>query len=62
VKELKLPEECVIISVLHDEKVIYPRGNTQIEKDDKVLLITNHPVLTDLMNHLHNRGIKYASK
>ena len=62
IKELKLPEECVIISVLHDEKVIYPRGNTQIEKDDKVLLITNHPVLTDLMNRLHNRGIKYASK
>lgn len=62
VKELKLPEECVIISVLHDEKVIYPRGNTQIEKDDKVLLITNHPVLTDLMNRLHNRGTKYASK
>lgn len=55
IKDLTLPDECVIISVVRDEKMIYPRGDTEIKDGDKVLFITNHSTLTDLMNHLHNR-------
>ncbi len=62
IKELELPKECVITSVLRGEKVIYPRGDTQIIENDKVLLITNHPTLTTLMNELHNGGSKHAAK
>ena len=57
IKNLKLPEECVITSVVRNEKVIYPRGDTQICEGDKVLFITNHPALTGLMNALHDRRI-----
>ena len=55
IKNLVLPDECVITSVVRDEKMIYPRGDTEIKDGDKVLFITNHSTLTDLINHLHNR-------
>jgi trk system potassium uptake protein len=61
IKDLVLPNECVIISILRNEKVIYPRGDTQILENDNVLFITNHPVLEALMNDLHNGGTKYAA-
>jgi len=60
IKDLVLPNECVIISILRDEKVIYPRGDSNILENDNVLFITNHPVLTALMNDLHTGG-KYAT-
>lgn len=56
IKDLILPDECVITSILRDEKVIYPRGDTQILEDDKVLVITNHAALLILRKHLLNRG------
>ncbi len=52
IKDLVLPAECVIASILRDEKVIYPRGNTQILKDDNMLIITNKTVLAELKKHL----------
>ncbi len=55
VKDLALPDECVITSVVRDEKMIYPRGDTEIKDGDRVLFITNHSTLADLMNRLHNR-------
>ncbi len=55
VKDLVLPAECVITSVVRDEKMIYPRGDTEIKDGDRVLFITNHSTLADLMNRLHNR-------
>ncbi len=62
IKDLNLPSECVIVSVLHEEKIIYPRGDTQILENDKVLFITSHPVLTALMKDLPNGGTTYAKK
>jgi len=60
VKDLELPQECVFVSVLRGEKVIYPRGETQILNNDKVLIITNKPVLSVLSKKLHNGGVKNA--
>lgn len=62
IKDLNLPSECVIISVLHGDEIIYPRGDTQILENDKVLFITNHTALTTLMNHLPNGGKTHAAK
>jgi trk system potassium uptake protein len=55
IRDLVLPNECVITSVVREEKMIYPRGDTEVKDGDRVLFITNHSTLTDLMNHLHNR-------
>lgn len=62
IKELRLPQEFVITSVLHNEKVIYPRGDTLITENDKVLFITNHLTLTELLNELHIGGSKHGAK
>lgn len=58
IKDLDLPKECVFGSVLRGEKAIYPRGDTLILEGDKVLVITNNPVLSVLVNKLHDGGNK----
>jgi trk system potassium uptake protein TrkA len=56
VKELVLPNECVIVSILRGESVIYPRGATQIILHDKVVIITNKSILAYLINELYGGG------
>jgi trk system potassium uptake protein TrkA len=41
IKDLDLPEECVIAAIIRQGKVILPRGTTTLEKDDEVLAITD---------------------
>ena len=58
IKDLVLPKECVLVSVLRGEEVIYPRGNTEILNDDNVLVITNNSALSDLAADLYDGGNK----
>lgn len=60
IKDLDLPSECVITSILRDGKIIYPRGNTRILKNDSILFITNHATLLEIKNRLPNGGEHYA--
>lgn len=60
VKDLRLPSECVIVSVLHDGKINFPCGDTPISENDKVLFITSHPVLEKIVKDLSGRRMKYA--
>lgn len=60
IKDLDLPSECVITSILRDGKIIYPRGNTRILKNDSILFITNHSTLLEIKNRLLNGGEHYA--
>lgn len=57
-KNLDLPGECVITTILRGEKIIYPRGETEILCGDKVLLITNHPMLAKLRKTIRHTRIK----
>lgn len=41
INTLELPKDCVLVSILRDDNVVYPRGNVEIKEDDKVLLVTN---------------------
>jgi len=56
VRELVLPKECVLVSILRGESVIYPRGDTEIIAKDKVVIITNKSVLAYLINDLYDGG------
>lgn len=56
IQNMDLPAECVITSILRDEKVIYPRGDTQFLENDKVLVITNKTALTKLKKYLSRGG------
>lgn len=58
VKDLILPKECVLVSIIRGETVIYPRGDTQILEGDKVIVITNKSVLASLVCELYDGGNK----
>lgn len=58
VQNLKLPKECVFASVLREDKVIYPKGDTMIQPGDKILIITNKPTLAELKKNLNNRSMQ----
>lgn len=58
VKELIIPDECVLVSILRGENVIYPRGDSQIIVNDKVIIITNKSVLSDLVTELYEKENK----
>lgn len=53
IRDLKMPDECVIVSVIRNGNIIYPRGDTTILENDKVMFIAQHQVLKTLMNDLH---------
>ncbi|RDU24732.1 potassium channel family protein [Anaerosacchariphilus polymeriproducens] len=55
-RDLVLPQECVFVSVLRGEQIIYPRGATKILHNDKVLIITNKNALTFLVNAIFSKG------
>jgi len=56
VHELKLPHECVLVSVLRDDLIIYPRGNTEILIHDKVIVVTNNSALSQIVDELYTRS------
>ncbi len=42
IKDLKLPEHCVIAAIIRNGEVIVPRGITAIEPGDEILAVTDH--------------------
>ncbi|MHB1483625.1 MAG: potassium channel family protein [Saccharofermentanales bacterium] len=56
IKDLVLPDECVIVSVIRDDNVIYPKGNTKILENDKVLFIAQHQIMKNLVNDFNAGG------
>ncbi|NJD02451.1 MAG: TrkA family potassium uptake protein [Ruminiclostridium sp.] len=53
VKALDLHDECVIVSIVRDGKIIYPRGSTQIMYGDRVLAVTSIHAMTDLKRQIN---------
>lgn len=41
VKDLKLPEDAVLVAILRDEGIVPPRGDTIIEGQDELLALTS---------------------
>ena len=41
IKDLTLPEHCVIVAIIHKGEMIVPRGTTTVEVGDEVLAITD---------------------
>jgi trk system potassium uptake protein TrkA len=42
IKDLRLPDDCVIVAIIRKGKMIVPRGVTTLEVGDEVLAITDH--------------------
>lgn len=63
IKDLILPNECVFVSVIRNEDVIYPKGDTKILCNDKILAVTNNVALASLVSQLYDGGKnKWLSK
>lgn len=62
VKDLTLPSECVIVSILRDDKALFVRGDTQIQNGDNIHLITNRATFPEIKKQLHNGGTQYAKQ
>ena len=62
IRDLELPGESVIAAVLRGEKVIYPRGDTQILQADSVHLITNQKTFLKIKNCMQNGGTSYEKQ
>ncbi|MGB7594155.1 MAG: NAD-binding protein [Erysipelotrichaceae bacterium] len=41
IKDIQLPLDCVVVSIVRDGKVIYPRGDTVVLLKDEVLVVTD---------------------
>jgi trk system potassium uptake protein TrkA len=41
IRDLELPEQCVIVSIFRKGMMILPRGSTRIEAGDEVIVITS---------------------
>ncbi|HPD18078.1 MAG: NAD-binding protein [Candidatus Goldbacteria bacterium] len=41
IKDIKLPEDCLIVSVVRGDDVIFPHGNTVLEKNDTVMALVS---------------------
>ncbi len=60
IKDLELPDECVVTTIMRDEKAIYPRGNTRIIENDNILVLTNNSGLLELKKQNKNGSMKNA--
>jgi trk system potassium uptake protein TrkA len=52
IKEIQLPPDSVLVSILRGEEVIVPKGNTVLKTGDDVIAITligNEPALLNLL-------------
>lgn len=56
IKDIDLPHESVVVSVLREDNVIFPKGDTQILFGDKILMITNKNTISDLDHRLRVKG------
>ena len=52
IKDIKLPGNLVLISLIRKEEVIYAKGDSIILKDDIVMVVGNHEAVDHLKAHL----------
>jgi len=53
VKDLRLPAECVLISVTRGDRMIIPRGPTKLKGGDRVLVLVGAEATHQLVEALH---------
>ena len=39
IRDIEIPEECLIAAIIRDNKFVVPRGKTKIEADDRIIFI-----------------------
>lgn len=52
IKDLNLPRRLVIVSILRNEEVVYPKGDVCIQNDDKVVFVCDKETVSGLKKYL----------
>jgi len=52
IKEIKLPEECNIVAIIRDHRLILPHGSTILEPNDEILALIHSSKLADFASLL----------
>lgn len=58
IKDLRLPDECVITSIFRSEKILFPKGDSEILEYDQVVPITNKAGLQKLRRQTRHTGTR----
>jgi trk system potassium uptake protein TrkA len=48
VNQLNLPEECILVAIIRNNKLVIPHGNTRLLSEDEVLAIVHASKIQDL--------------
>jgi trk system potassium uptake protein TrkA len=56
IRKLDFPEECVLIAVIREEKVFFPKGETVLQPKDKVFALAKHDSVNQLKEMLLGDG------
>ena len=62
IKDLPLPEHCVIAAIIRNEEVIVPRGVTTLEMGDEMLAVTDRAGAMQLEALFGLRGRSWSNK
>ncbi len=54
VKELNLPEDCVLVSVLRDNRVIIPHGDTRLKPGDRLTALVGLGCMQEFQRIVHD--------
>lgn len=52
IKDLVLPRNLVVVSILRNEEVIYPKGDTLLHEEDKVVFVCDKETISGLKKFL----------
>ena len=61
IKDLRLPDECVIAAIIRKGEIVIPRGITQFEEGDEVLAVVGPEAADDLAALFARPGIKIST-
>ncbi|MGD8304033.1 MAG: chloride channel protein, partial [Desulfobacterales bacterium] len=62
ISELKLPEECLIVSVQRGNHLIIPHGYTRLRAKDQLTIFAENGCLPDVEHHLDDSATSIAGK
>jgi len=52
IKDLVLPRNLVVVSILRNDEVIYPKGDTLLHEEDKVVFVCDKETISGLKKYL----------
>lgn len=52
IKDIELPRNLVLVSIIRNEEVVYPKGDTTLHEEDKVVFVCDKETISGLKKYL----------